>query len=172
MRFAWLFLVGLTACSHQPGSLRDTTGTVWSWSCSATACSGAPTADAGAPACHFAYGSSGSRVFLLCSGPIDDAGTWTLDPLTCRPAVCFRDSDCPTIGGGRVLQCTGGLCEDHDQFPSPSSPEEAAALCLADVPRPAPCADVGADPATQAAVSVIDGGCAAPCVLPVSCRQP
>src|SRR5258707_1034000 len=91
------------ACSHQPGTLRDTTGTIWSWSCGAAACAGTPQTDAGAPSCDYPYGSAGGRLFLLCGGQVEPSGLWDLDPLTCRAAICVRDSDCPDIGGGRIL---------------------------------------------------------------------
>jgi hypothetical protein len=155
-----------------PETLRDTSGTVFGWNCTAEkGCElGAvnpPVATCGTG--QVFYGYFRSRFVSICAATGIGSGAWANAPF-CRLVACGGDSECPAWAD-ETFSCVNGLCQFNTS--APVDAEDAIALCLGGMPRPNGCQAEAVDPALAMLEADVGAECtnAGHCTLP-QCRQP
>ena len=160
-----------------PSRVIDTTGERFTWTCYSDGCDVASEADlaipcGGAPNDGYLY--SRGRFVEICPA-YESGGLSSTSGELCRLLACVDDGECPRYADDQYA-CENGLCqlEGHDGLLSAS---DMLALCLADVPRAADCADARTDPAVMMAYAQVEAACGteigATCAsVPDGCRVP
>jgi hypothetical protein len=161
-------LLALAACSLRTSySLRDTEGSEYRASCTASDCAAVVESPrVAAPSGGCAAGSrpvfalAGQRVVVACHACVG-AGAPGVDPERCRALVCQTDRDCPPYHRGAATRCLRGLC----QVPTARELDlpAAAALCMAGAgPSGTTRAAESAERMALAQAACTPNGCTAP----------
>ncbi len=156
---------------QNPTTLRDTTGLVVPWDCSASGCEvgNAPNAFATCDQASAYWGYVG-RLFYVCASTITAGTDFNTKIDDCRATVCASDDDCPYMQG-YDYRCRSGLCYDA-AFTVVNDSSDIVALCLGATPRPTDCN--ANDPAVTAlfAANCVQTETTSTCTVPPSCAQP
>jgi hypothetical protein len=182
LRWLVLLVIALVAACDDanfgnPRHVTESTGVEYAWTCRSDGCEATNDSEPVVTCDGVVSNGVGyvrSRFVKLCSTlPLGAVG-WATFPESCRLVACERNAECPRWDDATYV-CENGLCqkEGHDDVLRGS---DMIALCLADEPRPADCADVEDDPIyveASARVASACGDSAGICTsVPDGCRVP
>ena len=170
MDLAFVIAAVVPSClGRTPPSLEDSRGVRVEWACSGGTCevtgsSVPPPACTALPSIDLFVLGAGSLA-LLCGASVVDR-TLVLHDATCRPIRCRDRAECPQWDD-RAYTCEAGTCATSTRAPDLL---DVTAACLARVDRPATCAAIATDAATQDALAQIEGACTeTECEIPEAC---